>query len=131
MSTVSDHLLLTGRLANGALFSYTLRSGPQFPSLPGVDWRIYGETGEIRISAASIMAVHVGDPEVKVEVFDFESQKVEKIEVQGDEWDGKLPLFGRSVGRAYEALSKGEVVCTFEDAVEKHRFLEGLERESK
>lgn len=43
---------------------------------------------------------------------------------------GALAMPGRNVGRVYEALSQGRVVCGFEDAVERHAVLEGMYREN-
>lgn len=73
---------------------------------------------------------------MKIEVHDFEKDSVEVVEPERDEFDSKegwkeeFGLPARNVGRLYKGLAGGEVNCSFEDAVERHRLIEGMYREN-
>lgn len=41
---------------------------------------------------------------------------------------GMSPI-SRYVGRVYEAIAEGRSICTFEDAVQRHDFLDSLWKE--
>lgn len=126
--TADDTIFVTGTLSNGIPVSLNLRGGSPFKGTPGLDWRIYGETGEIRLTASGPF-LQIGYPDMKIELHDFAKDTVEEIEIPKDELDVEAPgaAFGgfaaRNVGRLYRGLAKGEVNCSFEDAVE---FLEEL-----
>jgi hypothetical protein len=51
----------------------------------------------------------MGDDTQNIEVHDFESDTVEKIEIPVDEVD-TLPMNARNVGRVYRAFTKGRSV---------------------
>lgn len=74
---------------------------------------------------------------MKVEVFDFETESVETVEVEKDEFDvpdreeGKVwGLPSRNVARVYKAFAEGSDNCTFEDAVERHALIEEMYKEN-
>ena len=71
------------------------------------------------------MLINLGSPVVDLSIYDFESGKVEKVDMGNDEW-GHLPLVARNVARLYEAIADGDrsVVCDFEGAVKRHRFIQ-------
>ena len=70
------------------------------------------------------MLLNLGSPVVDPSVYDFESGMVEKIDLRKNEWE-HLPLVARNVARLYEAIAEGDtnVVCDFEEAVKRHRFI--------
>ncbi|TVY83710.1 Galactose/lactose metabolism regulatory protein GAL80 [Lachnellula suecica] len=129
--TSDDTIFVQGTLSSGIPFSLNLRGGAPFKGTPGLDWRIYGETGEIRVTASGPF-LQVGYPDMKIELHNFAKDTAEEIEVARDELDIEAPeaAFGgyaaRNVGRVYRGLAKGEINCSFEDAVERHEFLEEL-----
>lgn len=132
--TADDTIFVTGTLSTGVPVSMTLRGGKPFKSTPGLDWRIYGETGEIRLTASGPF-LQIGYPDMKIELHTFEGDGVEEIEIPKDELDveGKDAFGGfaaRNVGRLYKGLANGEVSCSFEDAVERHEFLEELYKQN-
>lgn len=77
---------------------------------------------------------------MKLEVHDFESDTVEEVEVVSEAVDGIDGIPGGNVARVYRALKglregkeglvEGGGLCGFEDAVERHRVLEGIYREN-
>jgi predicted dehydrogenase len=133
--TADDTIFVTGTLSNGIPVSLSLRGGKPFKGTPGLDWRIYGETGEIRVTGSGPF-LQIGYPDMKIELHDFEKDTVEEVEIPIDELDVEAPgaAFGgyasRNVGRLYRGLAKGEVNCSFKDAVDRHEFLEELYKQN-
>ncbi|KAH6714383.1 NAD-binding Rossmann fold oxidoreductase family protein [Leptodontidium sp. MPI-SDFR-AT-0119] len=133
--TSDDTIFLHGTLSTGIPLSFSLRGGKPFKDVPGLDWRIYGETGEIRVTSSGPF-LNVGYPDVKIAVSDFdlgggESKDVVVVEAEKDEFDGdEWGVPSRNVARVYRALSEGSVNCSFEDAVERHEFIDGMYREN-
>jgi predicted dehydrogenase len=124
-----------GFFESGAAFSFSLRGGPPFKDTPGLEWRIYGEDGEIRLAAPGGL-IQIGYPDIKISVHDFANGKneVTEVELDVDHLD-RLVVPTRNVGRVYEAIAAGEtgeadVVCTFENAVERHRYVEEIYRQN-
>ncbi len=76
---VVDTVFLNGILKSGIPLSVSLRCGKPFKGQPGLDWRIYGEKGEIRITGGG-PCIGAGDPDLKVEIHDFDKSEVEKVE---------------------------------------------------
>jgi predicted dehydrogenase len=117
-----DTIFLQGVLKNSIPLSMQFRVGAPFPGTPGLDWRIKGSEGEIRITGSGPF-IQIGYPDLKLEVESggevevFESRQL----WEEDGIDG-IP-FG-NVSRVYRELSEGKVNCTFEEAVEFHRVLE-------
>lgn len=78
---------------------------------------------------------------MKLEIHDVESDTVEEVKVINEAVVGIDGIPGGNVARVYRALrelreGKGEglvaggALCGFEDAVERHRVLEGIYREN-
>lgn len=124
--STDDTLFFHGTLSTGIPLSATLRGGPPFKGTPGMEWQIYGEKGEIRITASGPF-LQIGYPDMKVEV--QVGEEVEEVAVEGDVFDD-LGLPARNVARVYEALARGVNTCSWEDAVERHALLERMERET-
>ncbi|KAH7354840.1 NAD-binding Rossmann fold oxidoreductase family protein [Rhexocercosporidium sp. MPI-PUGE-AT-0058] len=131
--TSDDTIFLNGTLSTGIPLSFSLRGGKPFKDTPGLEWRIYGETGEIRVTSSGPF-LNVGYEDVKIAVFDFEGkegEEVEVVEVEKDEFDGKeWGMASRNVGRLYRELAEGKINCSFEDAVERHELIEGMYKEN-
>jgi predicted dehydrogenase len=129
--TADDTIFLTGTLKSGIPLSFSLRGGRPFKGQPGLDWRIYGSKAELRITASGLF-LNVGSADIKVEIHDFEADTVEEIPLPKDEFEGKegFGFSARNVARVYKALAKGENNATFEDAVERHEFIEQLYKEN-
>lgn len=132
--TADDTIFVTGTLSTGIPLSMTLRGGKPFKGTPGLDWRIYGETGEIRVTASGPF-LQIGYPDMKIELHTFENDSLEEVKISTDELDDAGGdafggLAAKNVGRLYRGLAKGEVNCTFEDAVERHEFLEELYKQN-
>ena len=97
-----------------------------------MQWSIYGEKGEILITATGL-ALQIGYPDMAIKVHDFGSGKVEVVDFNAEEKLGDLPFPGRNVGRVYDGIAHGRIardIVTFEDAVERHAFIEGLYKEN-
>ncbi|EIM82907.1 NAD-P-binding protein [Stereum hirsutum FP-91666 SS1] len=126
--TVPDQVMFHAKTSNGAIFSLYSRGGKPFPGTPALEWRIHGETGEIRITSPTTF-LNVGHPESKIELHDQKTGQVEVVEPLKDELD-HLPLPARNIGRMYELFAKGEEgIQDFEHAAKKHRFLAELFRQ--
>ncbi|KAG4439576.1 hypothetical protein IFR05_004924 [Cadophora sp. M221] len=131
--TSDDTIFLNGTLSTGIPLSLSLRGGKPFKDTPGLEWRIYGETGEIRITSSGPF-LNVGYGDVKIAVFDFdakEGEEVQVVEAEKDEFDGEeWGTASRNVGRLYKELSEGRINCSFEDAVERHELIDGMYKEN-
>lgn len=127
--TADDTVFLNGTLSSGIPLSFSLRGGKPFKGTPGLDWRIYGETGEIRVTASGPF-LQVGYPDMKIQVYDFEKDVVEDIDVEKDEFDEKFASPARNVGRLYKDFAQGDNNCTFEDAVERHELIDAMYKEN-
>jgi len=129
--TSDDTIFFHGYLTSGVPFSFTLRGGAPFKGTPGLDWRIYGEKGEIRVTAGGPF-IQAGLPDVKVQLHDFESDTVNDVKIEEDEFDeeGKYSMYARNVGRLYKGLAEGKVICSFEDAVERHELFDTMYKEN-
>ena len=140
-----DQMMFQGRLVSGALITAHMRGGRNFPGAPGMEWRIYGKTGEIRVVCPGHF-LHMGFPgpeskvdrftypgdgdyfmDMKFEVHDFGTGNVEKVVLKKDEWD-ELRRESQNSARIWEAFAKGEEgeYATFEDALKRQIFLEKI-----
>jgi predicted dehydrogenase len=131
--TSDDTIFLHGYLTSGIPISYTLRGGIPFKDTPGLDWRIYGSKGEIRVTASGPF-LQVGYPDVKIQIHDVEKGTVEEVKIEEDEVDTLLKGYGipsKNTGRVYRELNEGRNNCSFEDAVERHEFIEEIYRENE
>ena len=123
---VADHIMLQGTLASGAPLSVLFRRGPPFKGLPGLQWSIYGEKGEIRLETGSSMLV-----DGTIKVHHFESDSVEDMTYEGH-FD-HLPPIARDVAAMYEAFADKEhgVYPNFEHAVLRHKQIEEVFKSSE
>jgi predicted dehydrogenase len=134
--TSHDQILLQGHLENGASFSFHMRGGMPFPETPGLEWRIYGEDGEIRITTPSAN-LHFGGPGHKIQIHHHQSNEVEDVELSWPaeyEKDGDaVPWPARGPGRVYDAFAEGRDgdYASWQDAVRRHRLVEEMYQQSK
>ncbi|KAI9740246.1 MAG: transcription regulator gal80 [Cirrosporium novae-zelandiae] len=128
--TSHDQVILTGTLSSGAVLSYHLRGGGPFPGTPAHEWRIYGEKGEIRVTAGSFF-LHMEPSDRKMEVWVSGAEKPDVVDVEGDGWT-KLPNVARNVAREYEAFADGGGhLADFEEAVRRQKLTELIYQSSE
>lgn len=125
--TAYDQIMTHGTTKDdGIVVSINVRSGRPFKGTPALDWRIAGQDGEIRMTASDLLL-----QDVSIEVHNFASDDVEEIDLFGDEFDSLLPM-ARNVARVYKTYARKDhsCLCNFEDAVERHRFLEDMQHQN-
>jgi len=144
-SDVPDLIFVSGKwdessiTQKNATLHYRFRRGQPFPGEPALEWTINGEKGEIRVISPVNTFIQVGDPSGPrvIEVHEFETNKVEKVEWDYEDWQKELPFQARAIGALYEDFaevkrtgSKEEYV-TFETAARRHEQLDRLLAEWK
>ncbi|OIW25430.1 NAD(P)-binding protein [Coniochaeta ligniaria NRRL 30616] len=135
-SNVPDLITVTATLdgsptvQTGASLLARFRRGQPFPGELPLWLTINGEKGEIRLTNSAGTSLHSSaDTEaLKVELHDFETDKVERVEWDWSEWQKDLPVWARSIGSLFEEFAKGSEgdYPTFEDALALHEQLESL-----
>lgn len=146
-SSTPDLILLAGVLKESpttqknATLQMRLRRGQPFPGEPALTWSICGEKGEIRLFSSETAFLHIGEHSpapFMLQIHDFDTNKVEKIEYDWEEWEKELNVQARGIGRLYEEFARvqngGEQTlgyATFGEALDLHRTLEGLIAEWK
>ncbi|CAG9983060.1 unnamed protein product [Clonostachys byssicola] len=135
ISDVPDLIMLHSQVKSkqavqGAALSCRFRLGSPFPGEPAMVWSVIGERGELRLTAwgSTTLQAHGYDKPVVLEVRDFATEKVENLDWEWSDWQMKLPVTARSVGRLYEAIVAGTTdgLVTFEEALEGHLQLEEM-----
>jgi len=128
--TSPDQILVQGITSSGAVLSYHLREESAFPNTKNLDWRIYGDKGEIRVSSSSGF-LHIGSPDDKIEISE-NGQEVKEVEARKDEWEELAPP-GRNIARIYEAFQAGKRGVggeagyrDFEHAVARHKLIDTM-----
>ena len=130
-SNVPDLININGTLSshNNAPFSFSFHRGPQFKGTSALVWSVHGEKGEIRVEADTT-GIHAFDENqnVKILVQNFESGEVEKVTWEDVMADRGLKGPAKNIGSLYEAFAEGGKAewPTFEDALERHKFLEDV-----
>ncbi|KAL7939285.1 hypothetical protein V8C35DRAFT_286226 [Trichoderma chlorosporum] len=129
-SNVPDLIIINGTLAasqiaaEGANVLFRYRRGQQFPGEPALLWTINGEKGEIRLQAFGGSSLHASsyNAPVTIEVHDFASDQVQKVDWSWQSWQEDLALVGRSVGVLYDKFADGVVegAPSFETALVRH-----------
>ncbi|EPE25344.1 NAD(P)-binding Rossmann-fold containing protein [Glarea lozoyensis ATCC 20868] len=124
---VPDQILIQGIAGpDKAPISIHLRGGPPLPGTPGIEWRIQGSLGELRLESPS-WALSVGREDTKVVFYDGKGGS-EVWDARDEGEFGGLPQPARNIGRIYEAFARGEWVPDWEWAVKRHEVVEGLWR---
>jgi len=132
MRTTPDQIMLQGTLQSGAVLSIHQRGGTPFKDTPGLLWRIYGQTGEIQVTAAGSF-LQVGYPGMEIRVYDFTSDSVEVVEWSVDEAAKNLPGPAQNVARLYEAFADGRTqdYADWGEALKRHKLLDELYKSSE
>ncbi|KAK3291132.1 uncharacterized protein B0H64DRAFT_478452 [Chaetomium fimeti] len=144
-SEVPDLIHLAGKwdessiTQKNATLHYRLRRGQGFPGEPALNWTINGEKGEIRIISPETAFLQLSDETVPrvIEIHNFETNEVDKVEWNWEQWQNDIDYAGRGIGALYEGLAevKGtgakEHYPTFNTAVKRHELLENLLAEWK
>ena len=130
VTDVADHIMLQGTLDSGAPLSVIFRRGPPFKGAPGFVWSIYGERGEISITAAG-PALQADDNDASITVHTFDQEELEIIE-----WDRRftdLPRPAQNVAAMYEAFfnQQMEEYPDFGHAVLRHRLIEEVNKNAE
>lgn len=115
--------MIQGTLNSGAVLSATIRGGAPFRGSPGLEWSIYGEKGEIKISGPSAFIEIVGT--TSVQLHDFATDEVVELKLKNGTFAEMYPI-NRNLARVYEAIAAGDktLLCDFEGAVKRHHFIE-------
>lgn len=108
-----------------------MRGGSPFKGEPGLIWRVYGDKGEISVTASGPF-LQVGYPDMMVKIHDHGSGETEEINWVGtSEAAGQeLPMPARNVGRMYEAYAGGKSFPAFDVALTRHKLLEAVYKSS-
>lgn len=135
--------MLQGTLTSGAVASVHMRGGMPFKDSPALLWRIYSDLGEIRLTAP-MPFLWIADKDVTIELHDWQTDKVERIDVKPaegdrafDELEKEKPAYSKyeaqNVARLYEAFSKGqkEKYADFEGALIRHKMIDEMDRSSE
>ena len=124
--TSHDQILVQGHLVSGALISYHLRGGAAFGGNDGLIWRIYGETGEIEVTASGTY-LQAGHPDMLIRLHDHSSGETTVITPNEDALS-KLPLFSQNIGRIYEAFADGKTseYPDWSHAILRHKLVEEI-----
>ncbi|KFH47418.1 Galactose/lactose metabolism regulatory protein-like protein [Hapsidospora chrysogenum ATCC 11550] len=133
-SNVPDLILLTSGLPQSdivqknASFLYRFRRGQPFPGEPALVWKFNGEKGELRITSPdTALNARPSSDHVKIDVHDFETDTVERVEWGWEGWQDELPVMARGIGHVYDVFAAGKGgFATFDDALKRHKQLEGL-----
>lgn len=131
-SDVPDLVIATGTLRaspiaeEGATLYFRLRRGQPFLGEDPLVWTINGEKGEIRLSSPGGSALNAHDKAVIIEVHFHETDNVQRIEWDWNEWQRGISIIGRNTGSLYENYVSGGAYPTFEDALKLHEKLEEI-----
>lgn len=143
------HIVLNAMLSSGTALTYTLRgdnaSSPAIkapaggkPRMPTLDWRIFGTTGQIRVTSYDGMvntwSLNRDADHLKVEVYNAQTDTLTELDVVEDEFE-KLPETARNMARLYEAFASsraGDDVWypDFDYGVEKHELIDAMYKEN-
>ncbi|KAK4643838.1 hypothetical protein QC761_404670 [Podospora bellae-mahoneyi] len=133
-SDTPDLIFVHGYVDSGASLHFRFRVDPPFPSDPALVWTIAGTKGEIRVLAPSSTFIHIGnaaDPQ-KFEVHDFETDTVDEVEWDFEDWQKELNFQARNIGAIYEDYyevkrnGKQKTFVSFDDALKRHEQLEDI-----
>lgn len=124
-NTVPDQVRFWGTAGpSNAAVTVLLHGGPGIPGQPETEWRVQGTKGWMRLTSAGL-GLNVCSLVTKLEHFDTESNTVQELVPDPDEWDS-LPLPARNVARLYEAYRKDEWYPDFEWGVKRHQLIEQM-----
>ncbi|CAJ0553089.1 Ff.00g116010.m01.CDS01 [Fusarium sp. VM40] len=120
--TADDYASLQGTTKSGVTYTYTLRGGDAFSDGEGLVWDIIGDKGQIRVTGSTIMS-NMGAEDYKIRLKKHATGLIEELPL-----DKRLdlPLVSQNVGRVYEGFSDEGAHPTFDDAVQRHQYLDAV-----
>lgn len=118
--TSHDQVLLQGILQAGGVLSIHQRGGPPFKTTPGLIWRMYGETGEIEVTADTSYP-HLGCKAMEIRIHDFHQDKVSSVDWTAN---NDFPPPVADIASIYEAFAQGSGYADWSDAVQRHRMID-------
>ncbi|KAK0670201.1 hypothetical protein QBC41DRAFT_318345 [Cercophora samala] len=133
-SNTPDLIFVHGYVESGASLHFRFRVDPPFPSDPALVWTIAGTKGEIRVVSPNTTFIHIGnvaDPQ-KFEVHDFETDTVDEVEWDFEDWQKELNFQARNIAAIYEDYyevkknGKQRTFLSFDDALKRHEQLENI-----
>ncbi|RYP43852.1 hypothetical protein DL768_009632 [Monosporascus sp. mg162] len=133
-SDVPDLIYVTGTLpgtehiVKDATLHMRFRRAQAFLGEPALVWSIYGEKGEIRLTAALDTMLQVSSlMDVTIDIDDHENNEVQRVEWKWGAYP-ELHYLSRSYGPLYEAYYTGDVgkYADFGHAVKRHTQLDGI-----
>ncbi|KAI6869618.1 hypothetical protein KC338_g2467 [Hortaea werneckii] len=138
VSDVPDLVSIHGTLATqhpyvapGASLVVNFHYEPPFPGTTPLVWTITGEKGQIRLSAesGSLIQTNASGP-MTLQVYMFDSGKVEDISWGWEDWQTALPHRARNIGKLYEIYAENKTaeygVADFDAAVKRHQEMDAL-----
>ncbi|KAJ0130824.1 hypothetical protein HZ326_26077 [Fusarium oxysporum f. sp. albedinis] len=120
--TADDYASLLGMTKSGVTYTYTLRGGDAFDDGEGLSWDIIGDKGQIRVTGSTII-YNMGAQDYKVRLKECASGRIEEVPLDKPL---DLPLLSQNVGQVYENSADGGVYPTFDDALQRHKFLDAV-----
>ncbi|KIL89309.1 hypothetical protein FAVG1_07703 [Fusarium avenaceum] len=120
--TADDYASLQGTTKSGVTYTYTLRGGDAFSDGEGLVWDIIGDKGQIRVTGSTIMS-NMGAEDYKIRLKKYATGLIEEVPLDKAL---DLPLVSQNVGRVYERFADGEAHPTFDDAVQRHQYLDAV-----
>lgn len=142
-SDVPTQIVFNAVMKSGVVLTYKLHTGANFSAgakprtdkgrLPGLDWRIFGSKGEIRITGYNMWSLNTDLENVKVEICRVDNGEVETVDIDADSFDN-LPTQARNIAQLYEAFASGldkdqgkrEWYPDFEYALRRHELIEEM-----
>lgn len=108
-----------------------MRGGSPFKGEPGLTWRIYGDKGEILVTASGPF-LQVGYPDMVIKLHDHGSDAVEDINWVGTGGNvgQELPMPARNVAQMYDAYAEGKSFPAFDVALTRHKLLDAVYKSS-
>ncbi|KAH8589794.1 hypothetical protein B0O99DRAFT_599593 [Bisporella sp. PMI_857] len=134
VSDVPDLIYVTGSLPGSehivkdATMHFRFRRSQAFSGEPALVWTIYGEKGEIRLTAALNTMLQVSPlMDVTIDIDDHKRDEVQRVEWKWSSYP-ELPYLSRSYGHLYEAYATGAIgkYADFEHALKRHTQLDGI-----
>ncbi|KAI6773077.1 hypothetical protein HG530_004035 [Fusarium avenaceum] len=120
--TADDYASLQGTTKSGVTYTYTLRGGDAFSDGEGLVWDIIGDKGQIRVTGSTIMS-NIGAEDYKIRLKKHATGLIEEVPLDKPL---DLPLVSQNVGRVYESFADGGAHPTFDDAVQRHQYLDAV-----
>lgn len=134
ISDVPDLIHVTGTLpetehiVKNATLHMRFRRAQAFQGDPALVWTIFGEKGEIRLTAVFDTMLQVSQLlDVTIEVHDHKAHEVERVDFKWGSYP-ELPHLARSYGPIYEAYANGTTgtYADFEHGLKRHKQLDKM-----